>query len=216
MTAEQAVKQTKQDKREYLITDLRVSQLEAGQVFGEESILIEKNQSSQYSVEVTSETAEIWSINKFEFTKRLKQVPQTRDALKQLMQVKASQVYDVFKTQPQWSLIEQESYKAFYIECFYKKRSSEELQILAESAENLQVIEETKVFATQHSQKTAVRERGLGEAAELARKKILEKNMGELKAKVDDIEQIASVVDMHPLQRTHMPHMENKKRYLEV
>ena len=142
------MKQTRQDKREYLITDLRVSQLEAGQVFGEESILIEKNQSSQYSVEVTSETAEIWSINKFEFTKRLKQVPQTRDALKQLMQVKASQVYDVFKTQPQWSLIEQESYKAFYIECFYKKRSSEELQILAESAENLQVIEETKVFAT--------------------------------------------------------------------
>ena len=61
-----------------------------------------------------------------------------------------------------------------------------------------------------------MRERGLGEAAELARKKILEKNMGELKAKVDDIEQIASVVDMHPLQRTHMPHMENKKRYLEV
>ena len=34
--------------------------------------------------------------------------------------------------------------------------------------------------------------------------------------KVDDMDQINGIVDMHPLKRTFMPQMDNKKRYHEV
>ena len=48
------------------------------------------------------------------------------------------------------------------------------------------------------------------------RMKIVERNIKLLHAKVDDMDQINSVVNVPPLDRHYMPQMANKKRYNTV
>ena len=137
-------------RREYYVAEHEVATLMPGQCFGEECILI-KDCLAKYSVTVTSETAEIWYINELEFQKKMRQMPETRSELKRIMCAKTKQVYEICNTWPSWSLINSEVYSRFYIDCFYKKPQIENdiLSGMEETAENKQVIKETKVFERQ-------------------------------------------------------------------
>ena len=75
------------DKREYYVTEHKVSTLMPGQTFGEECILL-KDCTSKYTITVSSDKAEIWFINALEFNKKMRQMPETRFELERIMQCK--------------------------------------------------------------------------------------------------------------------------------
>ena len=105
---------------------------------------------AKYTVTVTSEKAEFWTISEIELNKRLRQIPETRVDLKSIMQSRAKLVYQICKTQPSWSLPNWEAYARFYIDSFYKKSVEEEfVKVLEETPENKLIIQETKVFRKQ-------------------------------------------------------------------
>ena len=68
-----------------------VATLMRGQTFGEECILL-KDCPSKYTLTVTSERAEIWIINELEFSKKMRQMPETRKKLWRTMQAKSKLV----------------------------------------------------------------------------------------------------------------------------
>ena len=117
-----------------------------GQTFGEEGVLL-NHCPSKYTITVSSEKAEVWMINELEFNKRVNKIePETRNDLMTIMKKKAKQVYDIFRMQPSWSIVNLDSFSRFYIECNYKKW--DEFQ-MTESDENKQVMKEARVFKKQ-------------------------------------------------------------------
>lgn len=68
------------DKYEYSCIDHTVITLSEGQTFGEEAIMF-KDHPSMYSVTVSSEKAVIWTIDEFQFNRRLMPLPNVKDSL---------------------------------------------------------------------------------------------------------------------------------------
>ena len=199
--------------------DHKITRLAAGQVFGEEAVLF-KDYDALYTVTVSSEKAELWTISELEMKKRFRTIPETRDDLKSCMQQRGRLVYATCKAQPAWSLPNWEAYSRFYVEAFYKERNPDELiATVDESPENKQVIQETRVFRKQYTRPQAAETHiAHSNKEELMRQQKVQRNLELLHAKVDDIDMINSAVDLHPMQRgdKFMPQMQNKKRYAEV
>lgn len=134
------------NKRDFVMSEHEVCLLEAGQIFAEESVL-KPAVPSVYTVTVLSQRAELWMVNEFELNKRLRQVPETKVELTRLMQEKAKQVYKVCLTQSAWSLKDAETFKEFYLKCFYDaNEKNDPIKTFSESDENKKVLYETAIF----------------------------------------------------------------------
>lgn len=93
--------------------------LYTGNTFNEEVVLLEKIgiDTSQYTVTVTSDVAEVYMINELEFRNKMKP-KETLDQLVVFMKNKAKNLQQQLKARPTWSLKPECNYAIFYKKAF--------------------------------------------------------------------------------------------------